>query len=123
VGHDVDAPASIPAVIDRVQATFGGDRTSGSVTEGHTRIRYEQTNRSDVSFNRCDERRHGCFIANVDRVGDTTYLTGNGTRCLFVQVNDHDIDIISGKSATQRTANAVSAARDYRDSHNLSLSV
>jgi hypothetical protein len=123
VGHDVDAPACFPAIIDRIQASLGGYRPRCAIAECDARIGYEQVDRADLLFDRFDKRRDCGLIANVDRVRKTADFISNLARSLAVQVNDDNFDVIGGKSPTKRAADAVASAGHYRNAHNLSLSV
>jgi hypothetical protein len=42
---------------------------------------------------------------------------------LLIEVNNDNLDLIGGKPPAQRTADAVAAARNYGNGHNLSLIV
>jgi len=116
--HDIDVPALLPAVVDRVQSSLPSASSPAKFTVADTGVGYEQVNGSDVTLSVIDERPYCHFVANIDDVRDTIDRRRNGRRRFSFKVRDDDANSVSAEPAAYRATDTVAATSDdgYLDS-------
>ena len=107
--HDVDAPAVFPAVVHRDHAALLRCRVAAGVAEADTRIGHEEVDRSELAFDRINERLDRGFVADVEHVGHAADLPCDRCRGFRLEFGNDHPGTVAGKAPAQGAANAVAA--------------
>ena len=113
--HNVNAPASLPAIVDRIQTAFCGYGAAYTIAIAHPCVRDKHIDAATLTLDLIDKGDDLRFVADIEFLGDPVYFSRNIARGVGLNIRDDDFDTIGSKSTAKRTSDTVATARYNSD--------